>query len=543
MSTQAEKSQSVVIPLRERQRLILTWDGGQPAAAPPEVAARQVRSLVQALEGSHVGIYQRHIGGTIRAAQPSKVLELDHPQQRRLEAGVDIMSVFVDECHKCGIQAWGSSRMNDAHHTYKGLNTDVYQTAFYKEHPELQLKEWDDSRQVSAQYDWNKPEVAKINLALLQEVAENYDVDGLDLDFTRSAPYFNPGEEAAGREVMNQHVRNVRALLDRVGEVKGKRLGLSAQFYHHDTICPHDAVGEVDLRRILEKAPDGITGYYEGGFDVASWVAEGLLDILMGQCRTAALFESDISAWHRVVEGTNCRLVVGPGKPSRRHTAKIGWIDGFHANSTNHWEHRAIAHRLYEQGADGISFYDYLFRNYEPHWEVFRELGDPERLRYANKTYVFQLALPLELGTPEQGPTEEVTMDIDIVDDITAVLAQGMPVGVRLLLNVTETDWARRDLVLTVNGQEVTVEWEAGLTLPLVVLDHPSDNLHCHRQAVIDPGLLKKGRNRLTFRILQSDIQPPAYLKPEPCEVRKVELEITYEDETLPYWLRAQLPR
>ena len=259
MSTQAEKGQSIVIPLRERQRLILTWDGGQSADAPPEVAARQVRSLVQALEGSHVGIYQRHIGGTIKAAQASKVLELGYAQQRRLEAGVDIMSVFVDECHKCGIQAWGSSRMNDAHHTYKGLNTDAYQTAFYKEHPELQLKEWDDSCQVSAQYDWNKPEVAKINLK--------------------------------------------------------------------------------------------------------------------------------------------------------------------------------------------------------------------------------------------------------------------------------------------VNGHEVAVDWEAGLTLPLVVLDHPSDNLHCHRQAVIDPGLLKKGHNTLTFRILQSEIQPPAYLKPEPCEVRKVELEITYEDETLPYWLRAQLPR
>ena len=35
MSTQAEKSESIVIPLRERQRLILTWDGGQSADAPP----------------------------------------------------------------------------------------------------------------------------------------------------------------------------------------------------------------------------------------------------------------------------------------------------------------------------------------------------------------------------------------------------------------------------------------------------------------------------------------------------------------------------
>ena len=47
---------------------------------------------------------------------------------------------------------------------------------------------------------------------VLREVAENYDIDGLDLDYTRIPPYFNQGEEEQGRQAMNQHVRDVRGL-------------------------------------------------------------------------------------------------------------------------------------------------------------------------------------------------------------------------------------------------------------------------------------------------------------------------------------------
>ena len=121
------------------------------------------------------------------------------------------------------------------HHTYRVLEFDRYQTKFYRENPQLRLKSKRDA-QVSPIYDWNKPEIATQNLAFLREVAENYDIDGIDLDYTRIAPYFNIGEEAQGREIMNQHVRDVRAMLDEVGDKKGKYLGLSAQLYSRDSI-------------------------------------------------------------------------------------------------------------------------------------------------------------------------------------------------------------------------------------------------------------------------------------------------------------------
>ena len=63
-----------LIPLRERQRLIMTYDAGETPCS-PEQAERQIRSLVQCFEGSHVGILQRCLG-VVRAFQKSDVLEV-----------------------------------------------------------------------------------------------------------------------------------------------------------------------------------------------------------------------------------------------------------------------------------------------------------------------------------------------------------------------------------------------------------------------------------------------------------------------------------
>ena len=524
MPSKKKQDKGQVIHLHPRQRLIMTYDGDETGAG-PETAERQLRSLVQSIEGSHIGIFQRCIGMP-GVAQKTSVPGLE-PRPgilRWIEAGEDPMVYFVDECHRSGIQAWGSCRMNDAHHTYAGL--DYSQPKFYKEHPELRLKSV-PPHQLSATYDWNKPLIAEQHLALLREVAETWDVDGIDLDYTRMPPFFNPDETEKGRETMNQHLRNIRAMLDEVGENKGKRLGLSAQFYTEDTIW----------KELDDRNHDDIEGLFQIGLDVRTWAREGLIDILIAHCRAASLYEMDMSGWRKAIEGTNCSLAAGPGKPTRFKFGRGGLVDGFPASRTNRLQHRAIAHRLYEQGVDGIFFYDYLVRNHELQWEVFRELGDPERMRDANKTYVFQMALPLVLGPRAEGGEGE--MEIDIPDDIPGGLAAGAPVGVRFLINVTRVT-SVAEVTLEVNGQEVPVEREQGITLPLTVTDHPEDNEACHLQAIVDPKLIKRGRNRLAFT-LRPTPGVHEFPKPEPAEVRKVDVEITHRDETFPYWLAVQL--
>ena len=514
------------VALRDRQRLIMTYDGGETACGPEELDA-QIRSLVQCFEGSHVGIFQRCLGG-VHAFQGSEVLEVDERLKPCVDAGVDPLAVVVDECHKCGMQAWGSYRMNDAHHTYSILEVDRYQTRFYKEHPELRQRSWRD-HQVSSTYDWLKPEIRAQNLAFLRDVAERFDVDGLDLDFTRIPPFFNPDEIGSGREAMTQHVRDVRTMLDEVGRSKGVRLGLSAQLYTTDSLWPEfDEEPERDIDRHLAD-----------GLDVRAWVREGLLDILGAHCRSDSLFEMDVSTWVDATRGTDCRLFAGPGKPMRYRFGKQGLVEGFPATRTNRWEHRAIAHRLYEQGVDGILFYDYVIRHHELQWEVYRELGDPERMRRANKTYVYQVALPLSLGLRNEGGSGEIS--IDVPEDLDAARAQACPASVRLLLNITQLT-VPEDVRLEVNGQAVPVGREQGVTTPLTISDHPGDSPVCRLEAVLEPGLLRPGRNTLRFE-LQPQVEAVMGVAPEPCEVRKVNVELVYRDETYPFWLAMQLDR
>ena len=530
---------SETTPLRERQRLIMSYDAGETPCSPDQ-AERQIRSLVQCFEGSHVGILQRCLG-VARAFQKSDVLEMWETQQAWVEAGLDPMAVFVDECHRCGIQAWGSRRMNDGHHTYRILEFDRYQTQFYRENPQLRLKSKRDA-QVSPTYDWNKPEIAAQNLAFLREVAENYDIDGIDLDYTRIAPYFNIEEVDQGREIMNQHVRDVRTMLDEVGEKKGKHLGLSAQLYSRDSVWKAkglELTPEAGREDVHESPEDDIHCHFAEGLDIGSWIQEGLLDILIAHCRTISLYEMDISAWRRAVEGTDCRLVAGAGKPGFFKFRRGGLINGYPAHLTQYLEHRGIAHRLYEQGADGIFFYDYVIRFFELQWEVYRELGDPERLCYANKVYVYQLALPLVLEY--QNKAGKAEMEIDVPDDLAATLAGGQPVRARLLLNITEL-MTPGDIEFRVNGEEVAVAPEQSITTPLTITDHPEDKPSCHIEAAIPPEQLKKGRNTLTFTLKPAISKPPGVVA-QASEVRKVNLELVYRDETYSYWLALQLDR
>ena len=325
---------------------------------------------------------------------------------------------------------------------------------------------------------------------------------------------------------------------DEVGEKKGKYLGLSAQLYSRDSIWKEkglELTPEAGRAEVHESQEDDIECHFAEGLDVHTWIQEDLLDVLIAHCRTISFYEMDISAWHRAVEGTSCRLVAGAGKPGFFKFRRGGLINGYPAHLTQHLEHRGIAHRLYEQGADGIFCYDYVIRFFELQWEVYRELGDPERLRYANKIYVYQLALPLELGYHSEGGKAE--MEIDVPDD----LAAGQPVRARLLLNITGL-MTPDDIELQVNGQEVSVGPEQSITTPLTITDHPEDKPGCHLEAAIAPELLKKGRNTLTFILKPTSKKPPGVV-PQPSEVRKVNLELVYRDETYPYWLALQLDR
>ena len=71
-----------------------------------------------------------------------------------------------------------------------------------------------------------QPEVRKHYCDLFDELADLYDIDGIELYFMRSPLYFPPSQLQEGTQAITEFVRSVRGILDRHGAQLGKHLSL-----------------------------------------------------------------------------------------------------------------------------------------------------------------------------------------------------------------------------------------------------------------------------------------------------------------------------
>ncbi len=510
------------INLPRDRRIITTWQGHDDLSVYP-ITPEEYVSKIDYISGTQVGIFQYCLA-SIQARFDSKVIEsrgsreVDYDNevygfgiwsmasniQHLIKTGNDPLRLVAERCHERGLQIWGSCRMNDAHHTYPGL--EVFQTQFYIDHPELRMPAEGDPQKLMV-YDWCKPAVLEQNLDFLTDAADRYDLDGIDLDFSRGGMEFSSGDTKYRQEVTRGHVRKIREMLDQVGKKKGKYLGLSAQFYCFDPMNPKTG----------DRTPwvGNIPRYFEKGADIRSWAKEGLIDILVGQCRSSSLHELEIDSWTKVVEGTDCLLFVGPGKPTRRT------FSGPSQSWTTAEEHRAIAHRLYEQGADGISFYDYM--HHGPFdLTPFRELSDPDGIRVKTKSHYYQLDLPRDIGNMSTGGSTE--LEIDVPEDIPRAQEEGHRASARLRINVTNIN-VPDDVRCFLNGTELRIGREAGLVLPFRKQTHPKDDPRSHLEAFPDVGLIREGKNHIRVETLAK--YPRLKVK---CELYKLELRVVYDE-------------
>ncbi|MCP4644725.1 MAG: hypothetical protein GY851_30065 [bacterium] len=163
------------------------------------------------------------------------------------DRGIDILHLLVDRCHELGIKFYASHRANVHYH----------KNNVWDEHPEWQL----ESRRG---LNYANPEARGFYRDYLLYVAENYDIDGLTIDFSRHRQHFNPGQENQF-EHMNTYLRELRAGLDRIGAERGKHLVLNASF-------------------TCGTWYDGQTAAAQG-LDVETWVQEGFVGCIMPEGR------------------------------------------------------------------------------------------------------------------------------------------------------------------------------------------------------------------------------------------------------------------
>ncbi|MEK6795775.1 MAG: hypothetical protein AABZ39_13420 [Spirochaetota bacterium] len=286
--------------------------------------------------------------------------------------GGDMVDVFVNRCRNKKLTPFISMRLNDSHgHEYllaepKDIPSHAWHcfSKIHIEHPD-----WRISRDIA---DWNGrvlnwaiPEVVDFKYSYIEEICEQYDIDGFELDFMRHNRFFDETVTplAERRRIMNAFIRRVRMLLDRTAKA-GRRRWLCVRVPAYLKL--YDDLG-IHLPDFVREGVDMVNASY-------SFFTEQQGDI--GEIRTMIPEASLYVEMCHTTSMVNWRTKIGYDAIAyRRTTARQYWT---------------TAHLAYARGADGMSTFNFQYYRehgtgprgpfHEPPFSMHKKLGDPSAL-------------------------------------------------------------------------------------------------------------------------------------------------------------------
>lgn len=251
--------------------------------------------------------------------------------QHYTDRGLDYLKPLSTALPEIGINLWLSVRMNDAHE--RNAESSVLFTEYFFKHPEFRRVQYPSM--VNSYYDkvwdFSYPEIRDIMLAYLNESLDRYDVYGYQFEWQREMWNFHPGGEYAGIEIMNQFYRDADAIISIYEEKYGHEIKFAAAV-----------------------APDLQTNY-DFGLDVMTWVAEGIVDVVVPMGRWATAHnELPVAMWKSLLEPYGAELA-----PCIEHGLKSHPAQTAHLMPTlEHYNGTAALY--FSQGADKIQLYNLL---------------------------------------------------------------------------------------------------------------------------------------------------------------------------------------
>lgn len=351
--------------LARPRRLIFNNDGGDTRVPPAPLPRPRdfLAARTAPLAGTHVDtvVFDTTSGTFGRFAHRTAVAEPFLVREGRyqhnilpdlLPLGTDSLRVVSEHCRETGQEVFWTMRMNDTH----DASNPLLWPRFKEQHRDwlMGTKERPPKRGLWTAVDYGQAEVRELARRVSAEVAANYDVDGVELDFWRHPVFFRAtaAERPVGdaeRRLLTGLLRDIRRDLDAAGRRRGKYLLLSV------------------------KVPDSVGYCREIGIDLEPWLAEGLVDLLVpgGYFQLNHWDESVALARRHGVKIYAClaesRVRDASGKAQRASLAAL----------------RARALQAWSAGVDGVQ----LFNHFDPTSPLWRELGDPALLRTLPKTY------------------------------------------------------------------------------------------------------------------------------------------------------------
>lgn len=436
--------------------VIYNWDGA------PHGYSEVPQSVDAFIDKTYAPLIDTQVGslfwciGEHAAKWPSDVLEMvgdlhgrryesvgtyTHTENIRLmfERGEDPYEAMINRGRELGIEVYASVRMNDNH--FAGAQPGDLATLHHSELTQMRIEhpQWLLGKSATSDWfasSWNMavPEVREHRFAHVKEIATRYDWDGVELDWQRHAFHFPTDEGYRLRYLLTDVQRAVRRVTDELARKRGKPFWLAAR------VAPR-------LETCLNI-----------GYDIPTWIEEGLVDILIPAANAAT--DPSVDVAHFIELCRNKPIAVYPGLDGGLPDPFVGPED---LAMKDKMRTRAIVSRYHHARADGIYAFNW-HANRDSRRELLSQMGSIETLHCTDKIYAAthrvlhsegewrgafhpdrvygEVHVPLKRTLTEDGPT----ITLDIADDLAADVPSQVQLRVRL------NEW--------VKGDQVSVSWD-----------------------------------------------------------------------------------
>ncbi|MGV8094192.1 MAG: hypothetical protein AB2L24_20210 [Mangrovibacterium sp.] len=274
-----------------------------------------------------------------------------------VKLGTDPLKVTNQFARENGFEFFWSNRINDTHDSgHRPDNPYERWSKLKTEHPEYLFgspgEKLPHGRWSSV--DFNHPEIRNLCVQYYTEVCENYDVDGIELDFFRHCYLFK--EVARGAvttttqlAMLTDMLTQIREMTEKVGMKKGKPI------------------------LILVRIPDSVEYCREVGIDIETWLEKGLVDMIVGSDYFRLNFWTYLVA---LGHKHGVKVYAGLSEPRVKDEHPL-------LNRLQNPVYRARAFAAWQAGVDGL----YIFNEYNTRSQYLREIGNTAKLENKNNLY------------------------------------------------------------------------------------------------------------------------------------------------------------
>ena len=259
--------------------------------------------------------------------------------------GTDALRVVTEHMHAHGKEVLAAIRMGDTHHS--SINpANAMCPQFAIDNPQFVIVQ-PDGRTNETALDYSYAEVREHRLGIMREIVEQYDVDGLELNFVRWAKHFPRDQGREKAVIMTSFIGEIKAMLQDVASSKGRQsftLGV--------------------------RVPESLDACWLAGVDVETWVKQKWVDYIVVSTWNNTDPQLGVEQFARFAQPAKVDVIVTMGN-------MIGCIDSSppiildrpvamsakHAKNyqgmlLNASEARGAAANFFAWGADSISFWN-----------------------------------------------------------------------------------------------------------------------------------------------------------------------------------------